>query len=68
MSRREFKDYKRNTEIISILPIKEVIEDLQFRIFVEKRAMKSFQRLRELHKNNRDLNYYYQYHIQLCEE
>ena len=42
MSRRDYKDYRNNNAIISILSIRETIENLQWRIFIEKRALKDY--------------------------
>ena len=68
MSRREFKDYRNNNSIISILSVKETIENLQWRIAIEKRDIKELHQMRERFKFNKGIQDLYTERIQISEE
>ena len=68
MSRREFKDYRNNNSIISILAVKETIENLQWRIAIEKRDIKELHQMRERFKFNKGIQDLYTERIQISEE
>ena len=68
MSRREFKDYRNNNSIISILSVKETIENLQWKIAIEKRDIKELHQMRERFKFNKGIQDLYTERIQISEE